>query len=148
MSNNVSLMKTAVGSALSNVFPNAIRMTCIPHALNLILEEWPRLFDSLNTIVAPIKSFCCQSTLNFVSQGFMNSGVFKIFEWATSSNRSHTIGVNYLCIALSANSDNLLKEKNLWNLRTGSFVKKHFSKMSKSEQQSSKSLCAPTENMF
>lgn len=108
ISSNVSLMKTAVGSALSNVFPNAIPMTCIPHALNLILEEWPRLFDSFNTTVAPIKSFCCQSTLNFVSQGFMNWGMFKIFEWATSSNRSHTIGVNYFCIALCANSDNSL----------------------------------------
>lgn len=104
-------MKTAVGSALSNVFPNAIRMTCIPHALNLILEERPGLFDSLNTIVAPIKSFCCQSSLNFVSQGFMNSDMFKILELSTSSNRSHTIGVNYLCIALCANGDNLLKEK-------------------------------------
>lgn len=96
-------MKTAVRSVLSSVFPNAICMTCIPHALNLILEEWPRRFDSLNSIVAPIKRLYCQSPLNFLSQDLMNSGMLKIFGQATSSNRSHTIGANYLCIAPSAN---------------------------------------------
>lgn len=97
-------MKTAVRSVLSNVFPNAIHVICIPHALNLILEEWPRQFDSLNSIVAPIKRLYCQSILNFSSQDFMNSGTFKIFERATSLNGSHTIGANHLCIALNANS--------------------------------------------
>lgn len=106
-SNDASLMKTAVRSVLSNVFPDAICMTVIPQALNLILEEWLRQSDSLNSIVTPIKRLYYQSTLNFLSQVFMNSGMFKIYEHVTSSNWSHAIGAKYLCIALSADSGNL-----------------------------------------
>lgn len=105
MSHNDSLMKTAVRC---NVFPNVVHMTCTAHALSFILEEWPRQVDSLNSTVAPMKRLYCQSTLNFSSEDFINLGMSKLFAWATRSNRSHTIGANYLYISLNANSVSLL----------------------------------------
>lgn len=144
MSSNVALMKTAVRSDLSNALPNAIRMTCTAHAPSLILEERPRQVDSSHSIAASIKRLCCQSTLNFLCQDLMNSGMFKILEWATSSDRSHTIGANPLCVPLRANNGNLLQDR-LWNLWTGSF---NSIKPRVKQNNSLVCLCAPVEKMF